>query len=448
MRKPSNPTQVYLDVSLLAQLAEVMELRENTAPDPQRAAAIKELKHIRNLMINGQDPVDLDVARDAANSVLGYLLQLEQSSLGSLGARRLRRRTSAKTISDILNRAEATPAEAVADDAATCHVSSEVAAKQSDAIKVASRERRNSDDAKSRVPNLRVKVYEWAPLGMPIAELTDPSALDVHRAVDAGPGDTALPVLPPYPERDYDREERERVLETFGRSGMVLVFWGLSTGKTRAYLETIQQSPDGWRLDCPAMPLVRIAADGNRNAVHRLVELLVERGDVEEAIALLSKHADTGDQPSAYRSAELLAQRDEVEGLRAWADTGDLDMNRLVYLLTQRSDVEGLRTDLLRSNESAADRLFTILSKRSARAGEQPCRCGFNADGTLPWDKLEATFWRPRPCKTFPEPNQLLLRGSATPNHLALADPCVRAARRRSDSVESPEFARTEGCSG
>jgi hypothetical protein len=120
--EPNKPVQVYFDASLLAQLTEVMILRQSTAPNPERAAAIKELKHIRDLVIHGLDPVDLDVARDAVSSLFGHLLQLERSSLGTPGARRLRRRTSARTICEILNRAEDDPGEAFPIDTAVCQV--------------------------------------------------------------------------------------------------------------------------------------------------------------------------------------------------------------------------------------------------------------------------------------------------------------------------------------
>lgn len=107
--EPNKPMQVFLDTNLLVQLAEVMMLRQSTAPNPERAAAIKELDYIRDLVIHDLDPADLDVACDAVSEMLGRLLRLEQSSLGSPGARRLRRRTSARTICEILNRAEEGP---------------------------------------------------------------------------------------------------------------------------------------------------------------------------------------------------------------------------------------------------------------------------------------------------------------------------------------------------
>ncbi|MGH3512502.1 MAG: hypothetical protein ACRDQV_14165 [Pseudonocardiaceae bacterium] len=111
MTGTNKPVHLHFDVVLLSQLAEVMELRENATPDPQRAEAIRELKHIRNLVVHGIDPIDPDQARSAMTKVLAHLLQLEQSSLGTPGARRLRRRTSAQTVHEILNRAEAPAAE-------------------------------------------------------------------------------------------------------------------------------------------------------------------------------------------------------------------------------------------------------------------------------------------------------------------------------------------------
>ena len=86
----------------------------------------------------------------------------------------------------------------------------------------------------------RVAAYEWAPLGRPIAELDDPFALEVHRAIEAVPGHTGLPLLPLYVERDHDRELAKRARKAAeGHSTMVVLVGGSSTGKTRACWEAI-----------------------------------------------------------------------------------------------------------------------------------------------------------------------------------------------------------------
>jgi hypothetical protein len=93
------------------------------------------------------------------------------------------------------------------------------------------------------------------PLGRPIHELTDPFALEVHRAIDVAGTTTALPVLPAYVERDHDRTLRARVLQAAqGHSTAVVLVGGSSTGKTRACWEAVQALPGDWRLWHPIDP--------------------------------------------------------------------------------------------------------------------------------------------------------------------------------------------------
>jgi len=145
------------------------------------------------------------------------------------------------------------------DTIAACIGSPELPAKQSDAITIAatlaSHGRRDFDDAKDQARQLWAAAYRWAPLGRPIVELDDPFALEVHRAIDAAPGHIGLSVLPRYLEREHDRELRERVHGAAGgRSTMVVLVGGSSTGKTRACWEAIHQLPTGWRLWHPFDP--------------------------------------------------------------------------------------------------------------------------------------------------------------------------------------------------
>ena len=76
--------------------------------------------------------------------------------------------------------------------------------------------------------------------GWPLAEVSDPFDLEVHRPVqpeDAPPG---LPVLPPYVPREHD-EVLGRVVRAAagGRSGIAVLVGGSSTGKTRACWEAL-----------------------------------------------------------------------------------------------------------------------------------------------------------------------------------------------------------------
>jgi hypothetical protein len=69
-----------------------------------------------------------------------------------------------------------------------------------------------------------------------------------------------------------------------------------------------------------AIPLYRRAADaGDETAAQRLADLLAERGDLDE----LRARADAGDGTAALRLADLLAERGDLDELRARADAGD-----------------------------------------------------------------------------------------------------------------------------
>ena len=79
-------------------------------------------------------------------------------------------------------------------------------------------------------------------------------------------------------------------------------------------------APGGRLLYRYAIPLYRHAADaGDRAAVRPLARLLAERGDLDE----LRARADAGDAYAAVRLARLLADRGDLDELRARADAGD-----------------------------------------------------------------------------------------------------------------------------
>ncbi|MGW2917127.1 hypothetical protein ACWDBF_04575 [Streptomyces angustmyceticus] len=92
--------------------------------------------------------------------------------------------------------------------------------------------------------------------GRPLAEVTDPFALEVHRAVDVPA--KALPVLPEYVPREHDRRLAEVVSRAAaGASQVAVLVGGSSTGKTRACWEALtllrgQGKP--WRLWHPIDP--------------------------------------------------------------------------------------------------------------------------------------------------------------------------------------------------
>jgi transcriptional regulator with XRE-family HTH domain len=103
-----------------------------------------------------------------------------------------------------------------------------------------------------------------AAVGWPLEEVTDPFALEVHRAVQpenpppALPAQPALPELPEYVRREHDAELGAVVRAAAeGRSGIAALVGGSSTGKTRACweaLDLLRSRPERWRLWHPISP--------------------------------------------------------------------------------------------------------------------------------------------------------------------------------------------------
>ena len=124
-----------------------------------------------------------------------------------------------------------------------------------------------------------------------------------------------------------------------------------------------------------AIPLYRHAADADdEHAAERLAALLAQRGDLDG----LRARADVGDGPAAERLAGLLAERGDLEGaiqiLRAAADAGDGPAaERLAGLLAERGDLEGA-AQILRAAADAGDgpaarRLAGLLAERGDLEG-------------------------------------------------------------------------------
>ncbi|MGV9245382.1 hypothetical protein [Streptomyces sp. NPDC003710] len=93
--------------------------------------------------------------------------------------------------------------------------------------------------------------------GRPIGEVTDPFALEVHRAIgpEAANTQAELPLLPTYIEREHDLRLRELVEQaTSGHSAFGVLVGGSSTGKTRACWEAIHRLPPDWSLWHPIDP--------------------------------------------------------------------------------------------------------------------------------------------------------------------------------------------------
>ena len=94
--------------------------------------------------------------------------------------------------------------------------------------------------------------------GWPLAEVTDPFALEVHRPVQPEDPQPGLPALPAYVPREHDTELGRVVRAAAeGRSGIAVLVGGSSTGKTRACWEALQllrDRPEPWRLWHPIDP--------------------------------------------------------------------------------------------------------------------------------------------------------------------------------------------------
>ncbi|MEU8089145.1 hypothetical protein AB0B57_36705, partial [Micromonospora sp. NPDC049101] len=106
-------------------------------------------------------------------------------------------------------------------------------------------------------------------LGKPVGEW-NPIDLEVHRAIDTPQQGASLPVLPDYVPRAHDVRIRRAVDEVAGgKSRMVTLVGGSSTGKTRACWEAIQRLAKDddqwwvWHPKDPSKPGAAAAAIGD-----------------------------------------------------------------------------------------------------------------------------------------------------------------------------------------
>ena len=119
------------------------------------------------------------------------------------------------------------------------------------------------DDAVRRAQGLWVAAKMTVPVGVPLAEVTDPFALEVKRAVELEHPPAGLPLLPAYVRRPHD-ELLSRVVRAAadGASGIAVLVGGSSTGKTRACWEALEplREAGAWRLWHPIDPGLSAAA--------------------------------------------------------------------------------------------------------------------------------------------------------------------------------------------
>ncbi len=125
-------------------------------------------------------------------------------------------------------------------------------------VTVLAREARwDEEDAVRRARDLWVAARMATPAGVPLAEVTDPFALEVHRPVHLEDAPPKLPLLPLYVPRKHDQTLGQVVRTAAGgRSGIAVLVGGSSTGKTRACWEALQplRQVGGWRLWHPYDP--------------------------------------------------------------------------------------------------------------------------------------------------------------------------------------------------
>ena len=113
--------------------------------------------------------------------------------------------------------------------------------------------------------------------------------------------------------------------------------------------------------------------------------MLAERGDMDG----LRAQADAGNGPAARQLADLLAARDDldeaVQILQATADAGDVSAaRRLAELLAERGDMDGLRSRIDAGDVSAAGSLVELLTKQNrGEEAERLRRFGLNPDGSI-----------------------------------------------------------------
>ena len=190
-----------------------------------------------------------------------------------------------------------------------------------------------------------------------------------------------------------------------------------------------------------AIAVLRAPADaGDGPAGVILADLLAERGDLEGLRARadapgassptstppgswptcwssgatstgLRARADTGDTYAARGLAGLLAERGDFEELRARADAGDDTAAWLLAsLLAEREELESLRMEVLRDNKGAVEQLRKTVATQNPSAAEHLRRYGQH-DGTIPLEARRGTPPRPQDnerCTVFRKARALL----------------------------------------
>ena len=113
------------------------------------------------------------------------------------------------------------------------------------------------------------------------------------------------------------------------------------------------------------------------SAAVRLAGLLAGRGDLDEAVQILRARADADDLLHLLR----LAEPDE---LRARVDTGDLlHLLWLIDRLAERGDLDGLRARADAGDGRAAELANVLIKQGRGEEAKRLRRFGLNPDGSI-----------------------------------------------------------------
>ncbi|MET9894414.1 tetratricopeptide repeat protein [Streptomyces sp. NPDC006465] len=265
-----------------------------------------------------------------------------------------------------------------------CISDPDVPAKQADVVAVAvvlaHRAGWDVDHTASRITDLWVMArLAGPPPGKPLHQVTDPFTLEVHRAISVNLVATSpgLPALPVYVEREHDAKLRVIVENAKrGKSQLVMLTGGSSTGKTRACWEAVRHLSSGWRLWHPYDPTHPEAALAGieQLAPHTVVWL-------NEAQHYLLTTSDLGERLAA-KLRTLLADQDRKPVLilgSLWPEY----WNTLISEPEARSheDPHAQARALLTGRDLTVPSAFsnTDLRALADRADEDP-RLGYAAD--------------------------------------------------------------------
>jgi predicted negative regulator of RcsB-dependent stress response len=126
------------------------------------------------------------------------------------------------------------------------------------------------------------------------------------------------------------------------------------------------------RIDDALARLRTLANNGHAYAANRLADLLIGHGRVDE----LTRRADDGDQPATFSLVNLLIERGQVDDalnrLRTLADNGDSSAgHRLASLLAKHGRIDQLDAEVAAGTSGAIEALRSVRSEHPADTPNQ-----------------------------------------------------------------------------